>query len=125
MIYITSVEEFQEQIQNTIQEQGVNVTLNPATRSISSITGDETTTSGASVTHKAIWGGPLWIRKLDKEGLWNDADGFIVTNGSVTLSKSDLITYAGSAFEVRTAEVRRWQGSGLYSYGVLYSKTGS
>jgi hypothetical protein len=119
---MVDVAEFQDQIQNLISEHGVNVTLNPITRSFSNISADETLTSGASVTHKVLWDNPFWKKKLEKEGMFTDADALIVTNGSVTINKFDLITYAGSAYEVKMAEVRRWQGSGLFSYAALYSK---
>lgn len=116
------VEEFQDQIQNLIQEHGVNITLNPVTRSFSNISGDETLVSGTAVTHKVLWDNPFWKKKLEKEGMFTDADALIVTNGSVTINRFDLITYAGSTYEAKIAEVRRWQGSGLFSYAALYSK---
>ena len=116
------VEEFQQQVYNQIAQAGVNVSVRPVTRTFSNITGDEVITSGAAVTHKVLFGGPMWRTVLDKEGKFVDADGFIVANGSVSFNKLDLITYAGSVYEVRMTESRRWRGSGAFTYAVLYSR---
>ncbi|MFQ5621286.1 MAG: hypothetical protein ACE5FT_05570 [Candidatus Nanoarchaeia archaeon] len=120
---MVEVEEFKSVIYNMIAHRGINVTVNPITRTYSNITGDEHLTSGAGVSHKVLIANKMWRTTLDKEGRFVDADAFIITNGSVTFDKLDWITYGGSMFEVRMTDVRRYKGSGLFSFATLYAKT--
>jgi len=122
---MVDVAEFQDQVQNTIQEYGVNVTLYPVTHSYSNITGDEVGASGAGVTHKVLWNHKLWSDSREKPGEFNKAENTIVTNGSVAITQRDLVLYAGSMYEVDFAQIRRWQGSGLYVHATLYAMNGS
>jgi hypothetical protein len=65
------------------------------------------------------------MNALDKEGKWTDADIFVVANGSINFNKLDWMSYAGSTYELRMTQVRRWQGSGIFAYAAGYARTGS
>ena len=120
---MVEAEEFQTIIDGLISEANSAVSVRTVSSSISNITGDKSFTSGAAATHSVIWANRLYSKILDREGLFHDCDAFIISNGSVTFKRGDLISHAGSVYEVRVSEARRWTGSAIFNYSSLYAKS--
>lgn len=114
--------EFGQIIEGLITEAGTSTTVNVISKTYSNITGDLTTASGTGTTINGIFVNKLYKDVLDREGKFKGCDAVFITNGSYTLSDNDLVTFAGSTYEVHDSETKRWNGSAMFNFSKLFAK---
>lgn len=114
--------EFAGIIESLISEAGAAFGTRVTTKVYSNITGDVSTSSGASANVNGIFVNRLFGDSLIKEGKFENADAVFITNGSYCLSSNDLVVHAGSVYEVHEAEKKTWMGSPMFSFAKLFAK---
>jgi len=95
---------------NIYTDWAVPVTLTTVTTAIDSITGDETITTASTASINAVF-----LRKeqrwmIDKEGLLQEGDAYIMILPSQALNKNDTITANSETFRVQDI-ITRYNGA--------------